>query len=257
MLNLRLPNIELWWEFTKNDFKLRYKKSILGALWVIFKPLALFYIVFTVWTGLMGTTSDSAFTMLGAIMLTNLFNETVIFGMQSLLVKSHIILKINFPREVVLLAATFIAFINYLLNLVVFIIISLVYKESLASLFVIKALFIGFTVYLLGVGLSFFLSILYVKFRDFIHLIEILLQLLFLATPVFYSVDMIKNNALLLNIIRFNPLTYLIIWYKNLFKPTSFNLYPGFYYTLIGILALLVLGNIYFKSKVKRLAEYY
>ena len=96
--------IELLQEFIKTDFKLRYKNSVLGILWIILKPLATFSVIYTVWSNIMTMDGNYKMELLLGIMLMSFFNEGVLMGLGSLLAKSNVILKIKFPREAVVVS---------------------------------------------------------------------------------------------------------------------------------------------------------
>ena len=44
---------ELWWSFVKRELKARYEGSVLGQLWPIIQPLALFAIYYMVFAKLL------------------------------------------------------------------------------------------------------------------------------------------------------------------------------------------------------------
>jgi ABC-2 type transport system permease protein len=110
--------LELLREFIKTDFKLRYKNSYLGIVWIILKPLATFAVIYVVWSNIMEMDSDYKMGLLLGIMIMSFFNEAVMMGMDSLLTKANIILKIRFPREITVYSAVTIALLDFIFNMV-------------------------------------------------------------------------------------------------------------------------------------------
>ena len=165
-------------EMVRTDFKVRYQGSALGYLWSLLKPLAIFsimYIVFTVvWPVAKGVPHYEVYLLLG-IMLWNFFTEATVLGASSIVSHGSLIRKINIPRYLIVIASTVSALINLGLSLVVVFVFALLSRVQfdwhlLTLIPVLLELFI-FTL-----GVAFLLATLYVKFRDISYIWEILLQ---------------------------------------------------------------------------------
>lgn len=250
--------IELLREFIRTDFKLRYKNSYLGIIWIVLKPLALFSIIYVIWSNIMKMGADYKMGLLLGIMIMTFFNEAIMMGMDSLLTKAGIILKIKFPREITIYSAVTIALMDFAFNMVVFVIFSFFTP--------IHVTFVGFLLFLLAIicvfiltmGVSLFLSIMYIRLRDIHNLIEVGVQLIFWATPVYYTLEMMPEN--LRKIIILNPLTLIVTYARkglitgNQVRPTDF-LQLGIVFLVCC--AILLLGTIFFKKKVSKIAEFF
>lgn len=244
-------------EFFVTDFKLRYKHSYLGFLWVVMKPLSQYAILYIIWTSLFGRTADFASYLLIGILSLSYFSEGVVFGMQALQNKAHIILKVRFPREVVVLSSVMIATVNYLINLGIYFLFRIVSQQPLFAgnwlLFVLG--FILLTLFLFG--LAFFTSIISVKYHDIRHLIELLLQLMFWATPIFYSLSQLpeKLAAILSN---FNPLVSILSLLRGglLADADPVNWQTIAFMTMF-ILFITITGYWSFKKRLPKIAEFF
>ena len=92
-----------------------------------------------------------------------------------------------------------------------------------------------------------------VYFRDLLHLLGILIQLLFYATPIVYSISSVPTN--LQWIVKINPMSYLIEGYRNIFYN---KVTPNFQGLLIALgmgVVLCVAGYFIFKKLERRFAE--
>lgn len=260
---------DLLWELIKTNFKLRYNNSVLGFLWVLIKPFATFVILYTVWTAFKGGSSPNyqVYLLLGIVLFT-FVNEAVIFGMNGLLDKSHIILKVNFPREIAVMSSVTLAFINLMINMVIFTIFGFLNPITPTALGTLW-FFVTVMVVFLGIyGLDLFLSIMLIKLRDLQHIFELLFQLLFWATPIFYKLgEQIPYDSTVGMIISLNPLGMFIdICRVALIEGKIATLiilnHPvnsiwvvlGFF--IIAVL-LIITGRIYFNRNVKKIAEYF
>lgn len=250
---------ELLLQFTSTDFKLRYKNSVLGILWVVLKPLMMFAITYTVWSALFNDTDPNyKMNLLLGLMIMNFLSDGVMIGLTSLISKAHIILKINFPREVVVMSSTFTSIINFLVNMIVFAVFALFSPIDVTLIGFLLFFLSMLAVYFIILGVSLFLSVLYVRLRDIHQLVEVGLQVLFWATPVFYPLSMLPEN--LQQIIKLNPMTYLVVEARKGLNQGSIISGQDFVSVLVilsGAIILALLGHFFFKRYVTKIAEYF
>jgi ABC-type polysaccharide/polyol phosphate export permease len=250
---------ELLLQFTVTDFKLRYKNSVLGFVWVVLKPLVMFFITYTVWSALFKNTEPTyKMNLLLGLMFMNFLTDGMLVGLSSLISKAHIILKINFPREVVVMSATFTSVINFVVNMVVFVIFALFDHVTTSPQGILLFVISAFTVYVIIIGVSFFISVLYVRLRDLNQIVELVLQALFWATPILYPLEMLPESAR--QWILFNPLTPLVTAArKGLINGDLVNFSD--FTTILFILATSLLfaffGYRFFRRNVNKIAEYF
>lgn len=250
--------LELLWQFISTDFKLRYKNSYLGIVWIVLKPLALFSVIYVIWSNIFKMDESYKMGLLLGIMIMNMFSESILMGLTSLMSKAGIILKINFPREVVVFSAVTISLIDLLFNMIVFAIFSIFTPIHTTGLGFLLFFLCIVSVFVLTMGLSLFLSVVYIKLRDIHNLMIVILQLVFWMTPVYYTLEMLPEN--LQQIIKFNPLTLLVTYArKGLIEGGSVRIDDFFQVGIIFLICLLVfaLGNMFFRKKVSKIAEYF
>jgi ABC-2 type transport system permease protein len=116
---------------------------------------------------------------------------------------------------------------------------------------------------LLALGLAFILSALYVKFRDFAPIWEIILQVLFYATPIIYPLTLaFTASPKIAEILSLNPLAQIMQDLREiLITPVTLTTHevlpPLLSYVLpIAIVLFLVTGGyLYFKSRAKYFVE--
>lgn len=179
------------------DFKIRYQGSVLGYLWTLLRPLALFvilYIVFARFLKIGNAIPHYPVYLLLGIVLWNFFVEITSGSVNSIVARGDLIRKLNFPKFVIVVAGSISALINLVLNfivLAVFMALSGVEISKTAILFplVLVQLFV------LALGLGFLLSALYVKFRDISYIWEVILQAAFYATPILYPLSLVPEKA--------------------------------------------------------------
>lgn len=250
--------LELLSQFISTDFKLRYKNSYLGIVWIILKPLAMFGIIYLIWSNIFKMDESYKMGLLLGIIIMNTFNEAVLNGLTSLIGKAGVILKIRFPREIVVFSAVTIAFIDFMFNMVVFAIFSIFTPIHVTFLGFILFLLCILSIFLLTLGLGQFFSVVYIKLRDIHNLMIVILQLIFWMTPVYYTLAMLPER--LQRYIKLNPLTLIVTYARkglingNEVRQEDF-LQMGI--VLLICFGVFVLGNMFFKRKVSKIAEYF
>lgn len=244
-------------EFFVTDFKLRHKHSYLGLLWVILKPLSYFIVLNLVWTSLFETSVNYTSYLLIGILTITFFTEGVAFGLESLFNKAHIILKVNFPREIVVLSSIAIATLNFLINFCIYLTIRIFNHQPLFGThwwyFILGTILM--IIFLLGI--SFFISVVSIKFHDIKHLVELLLQLVFWATPVFFKLSQLPTTIGKL-IATFNPLVTIL----NLIRTGVLDDVPIEHSQImivhtVAIIFLFVFGFLFFRKNLPKIAEYF
>ena len=253
-------------ELVKTDFKLRYQGSILGILWSVLKPLALFFVMYMVFVRFLkftdGTPTFPIVLLLG-ISLWSFFSEATSVGMRSIVDRGDILRKINFPKTIIVLSTTTGSLIGLAINLVVVIIFAL-FSGVQFTWWVLLVPFGILQLYAIAMGLAFILSALYVKFRDIGHIWDVVLQALFYATPIIYSISMVTNNhPEIAKIMMLSPITQSIQDIRhNLISPstvpTTWEMIDTWYIAIIPVvitIVLLVIGVAYFNKHSKSFAE--
>lgn len=183
-------------EIAVTDFKLKYQGSVLGYLWSLIKPLALFTVLYVVFTMIFklgaGVPHYPVYLLLG-VMIFGFWGEATAGAMNSIASKGDLIRKVYFPRIVLVISATMTSLITFSLNMLVVIFFAYLNGMHL-TLNVLWILPFILELYIFILGVSFYLSSLFVKFRDISHIWEVVNQILFYATPLLYSLAAVPQK---------------------------------------------------------------
>jgi lipopolysaccharide transport system permease protein len=227
--------IELWacreliMNLVLRDLRVRYKGSALGYLWTQFAPLLMMLVFWFVFSFLMQSSGAMypIFLLVG-LLPWNFCAEAVSAGTRSILDNANLIKKVYFPREVLPLVTVLSSLLNFVLSLpmllVLMTILQLLYEPLGGRLnfswtfAYLPVLLLIQTIFLLGVTLIF--SAFAVKYRDFMHLIGILVQFWFFLTPVVYSldnIDLVVAGLPVATVIRWvNPMASIVDFYRDI-----------------------------------------
>jgi len=252
-------------ELVITDFKLRYKGSVLGYVWTLLRPLALFailYIVFVYFLRIGADIPHYAVYLLLGIVLWNYFTEVTMNGLSAIVGKGDLLRKLYFPRYVVVVSGSFSALINLTINLVVvgfFMFVS----DTPFTLNALWLLPLIIELFIFALSIAFLLSALYVKFRDINYIWEVVLQAGFYATPILYPISLVvAKSPFVAKIMLLNPVAQIIqdargyvVTSQTVTIANTF--YHGYAYLIpFAIVAIIGVASVwYFRKKSPRFAE--
>jgi ABC-2 type transport system permease protein len=244
------------------DFKLRFFGSALGYLWTLMRPLMLFGVLYFVFTEVVrfgeGVENYPVY-LLAAIVLFTFFGETTTRGVTSLVERENLLRKIRFPRLVIPLSVALHSLFNLGLNLIVvfaFVLASGIEpRVSWLELIPLVAVLVLF-----ATSVTMLLSALYVRYRDVQPIWEVVLQILFYASPVIYVTetlpDSIEREAMA------NPITTILTQMRHVLidpdAPTAAEAIGGGERLLIPLAVVVIafaLGTWVFTREAPRIAE--
>jgi ABC-2 type transport system permease protein len=207
----------LTYNIARNEFKLKFFGSALGYIWQVMRPLLLFgvlYVFFVVISEVGGGGKPSeqyyGVQLLGSIVLFTFFAEATTGAVRSVVDRENLVRKIQFPRLVIPLSVTLLAFFNLMLNLVVVLIFALISGvRPMLSWLELPAMLAMLIVF--STGMAMLLSSLFVRFRDIQPIWEVFSQVLFYGSPVIIPVlavreKLIPHHTLLFHLYTLNPL---------------------------------------------------
>jgi ABC-2 type transport system permease protein len=212
--------LRLTWTLAATDFKLRYFGSVLGYLWSLVQPLMLFgvlYVVFSVLLDFSGSEKFYPVALLAGIVMFNFIAEATSGSVRSIVSREPLVRKIEFPRLAVPLATVLTALFNYTLNLIpVFVFLIAAGGSPRWSWFELPVIVAILTVWLAGIAML--LSATFVRYRDIEPIWSVVLQVLFYATPIFYTLDTVgqkTGDAWVGNVLMINPFAALLQQFRH------------------------------------------
>lgn len=208
---------QLIWTIAKTDFKLRYQNSFLGYLWAILKPLFMFFVLNFVFSSIFNPRKIGGenYTMglLVCLILFYFFDEATNAGMQSLKLKSDLVSKIYVPRWAIIMASTVHNTMVFLTNLLV-VVVFFTWYQFLPSLTSVLVFFVfSLLMYLLILSLSLITAPLFIKFRDTGMVWEVVVSVIFYASPIFYPLQMLPEW--IQRILLLNPVAFIVHFTKE------------------------------------------
>jgi ABC-2 type transport system permease protein len=152
------------------------------------------YFVFSEFLNFGGDVRFYPVALLLGIVLYTFFAEATSQSVRSIVNRENLVRKIEFPRLAVPLATVITASFYLALNLVPVFVFLLASGGSVRwSWQQLPFIMAGLTVFILG--LSMILSSLFVRYRDIEPIWDVILQILFYASPIFYTVQVLRDKG--------------------------------------------------------------
>lgn len=204
-------------QLVTKDFKLKYRRSVLGIAWSVLNPLLMMLVQAAVFTRLMVRHDASIPNFPIYLILGNtawhLMSDATNFGMQSIIHAQSLLKKVRINRWVFPVQKVLFAVVNYSFSLAAVALVMLFFGWAPSW----WALMLPLAIFYLAVfciGLSMLLASLAVFFRDVIHLWGVFLTAWMYLTPLFYSVTILPDW--MQSLMRFNPMYLYITFIRRI-----------------------------------------
>lgn len=212
-----IGNFRHYWflmtQLISRDFKVKYKRSVLGVLWSLLYPILMLTVMTIVFSNMFKFQVEGVnyvvYLMTGIIMW-NYFSEASNTAMTSVVLNFTLINKVYIPKYIFPIAKCLFVGINFLLTLIPWLGIIILSNFGLGqfpceiNLYYLILPYIFICMFLFTVGVSLFLSCVSVFLRDVFYIYGIVLTIWNYLTPVFYSIEILPTTLQML--FKFNPL---------------------------------------------------
>jgi lipopolysaccharide transport system permease protein len=246
---------ELFYFFIWRDIKIKYKQTVLGALWAVIQPFFTM-VVFTIFFGNFAKIPSEGVPYpvfsYAALVPWTYFSGAVSLSGNSLIGNSNLFTKVYFPRFSIPAAAVFSGILDFFIASIILFGIMIYYNIPIGwnlllwPLLVIPMIFLA-----LGLGMIF--SSLNVKYRDIKYIIPFLLQLWLFATPIIYPISILPEKYKLL--VALNPMTGIIEAFRFTVIPNKqVDLWLILYSVVVSLLLFLA-GLMHFRKTEKSFAD--
>ena len=174
----------------RSDIRIKYKNSALGIVWSLLTPslfLAIYWLVFG--EVLKNGIPNFVVYLFAGMIVWNMFNTSLSTATGVIVVRSGLVKKVSFPREILALANVGAATFYFFIQLCVFGLYLLVVQHSpdYAYFWLLPIAFLA--LYFFTAALAILMSAITVYMRDMEHFILIILQLWFFLSPIVYSYE--------------------------------------------------------------------
>lgn len=209
-------------QLVSREFKVRYKRSVLGIMWSFVNPLLTMMVQFFVFTLVFKSSIPNYIVyLLIGITFFNFYSESTTGGSLSITSNAALIKKVYVPKYIYPLSQVLSASINFGISLILMVGVSLL-SGIFPNVYWLLIPFAIISVFVLNMGVTLILATGMTFFRDVQFIYSVFMTALTYATPMFWDMSMIPEQYYW--IFKINPMADIIIFVRDIILN---NMYPG------------------------------
>lgn len=243
-------------QLISRDFKVKYKRSVLGVVWSLLYPILSMAVMALVFTNIFRMSTPGVnylVYLLSGLVMFNYFSEASNLAMSSIVANFSLINKVYIPKYIFPISKCLFVGINFLLTLIpLYAIIFLTGTGVNVYHLLLPYVFICLLLFTIGIGLI--LSTISVFLRDMFYIYGVILTLWTYLTPIMYDVSIIPLKYQIF--MKFNPMFWFLDFARQIIL---YNQMPGilnFLYCAIFGVGFLLIGIIVFKKNQDKFIYY-
>ncbi len=248
-------------QMVSRDFKVKYKRSVLGVLWSLLYPLLQMAVMAVVFSQMfkfrMEGVNYLVYLMTGLVMF-NYFSEASNSAMTSIVGNFPLMNKVYIPKYIFPLSKCLFVGINFLLTLIPLFIIILFTGDAnthcVINIYYLCLPFAYLCLFLFTVGLGFILSTISVFLRDIFYIFGIILTMWQYFTPIFYDITILTPQ--LQKVFYLNPLYHYIDFTRSIILYNTMPSINNWLWCIGTSLFVFIFGCIIFKLKQDKFIYY-
>lgn len=246
----------LLFQLVSRDFKVKYKRSVLGVVWSILYPVLTMSVMALVFTNMFKASMPGVnylvYLMTGLVIF-NYFSEASNLAMSSVVGNFSLLNKVYIPKYIFPLSKCIFVALNLALTLIPLYALILITGTGV-NIYHLLLPFVFICLILFTIGMGLILSAVAVFFRDLFYIYSVLLQLWAYMTPVMYDFSIIPENLQL--IFKFNPLYWFVKFARDIILYGVIPNSTTWICCIISSLVVLIAGLVIFKKNQDKFIYY-
>lgn len=187
---------ELFWILGKRDVMVRYKQTVLGIAWAVFRPL-LTALVMTFAFGKIAKMEVDAtlpymIIVIPGVIIWLFFSQCLSQISNSIVGNSNLVSKVYFPRIIIPFSSLLVGLLDAVIAFAMFFVFC-IYYHFVPNWHIIFAPLFMLLAYLGSFGFGLIASVLNVKYRDIAQIIPFVVQFGYFISPVGYTSEQQKG----------------------------------------------------------------
>lgn len=247
---------ELCYFLSWRDIIVRYRQTVLGAGWVLIRPLLIMMILTVIFSRVAGLPSGGVpypLLVLAGLLPWQFFSTSITEAGNSLINNGNLIGKVYFPRLLVPASTIITALVDLMVSLGLLAGLLIWYAQAPTWRLIVLPFFIMLS-FAVALGCGLWLAALNVKYRDFRYIMPFIVQFGLYVSPVGFSIDALPESYRML--IFLNPMSGVIEGFRwaILGTPLAFQ-GAGLLTSILLIASLLFVGIRFFRKTEKSFAD--
>ena len=243
-------------QLVARDFKVKYKRSVLGIMWSLLYPVLTMSVMALVFTNVFKFSTPGVnylvYLMTGLVIF-NYFSEASNLAMSSVVANFSLINKVYIPKYIFPISKCIFVGINFLLTLIPLYAIILITGTGI-NIYHLLLPFVFLCLFFFTVGFGLILATISVFLRDMFYIYGVVITLWTYMTPIMYDISIIPSYLQV--IFKINPLYWFIYFARDIIL---YNQIPGInVWIYCGLFAVIffIIGVIVFKKNQDKFIYY-
>ena len=247
---------ELFYFLAWRDLLIRYKQTVVGVAWSVFRPVLTMVVLTVVFSKLGNMPSGGVpypLMVFCGMLPWQFFSTAFSESGTSLVNNSNLISKVYFPRMVIPASSVMTSFVDFLIS-AGFLVGLMAWYRFVPPMAIGFLPFFVLLAFLASFGVGLWIAALMVEYRDFRFIVPFVVQFGLYASPVPYYTGVMSNPWRLWY--SLNPMVGIIDGFRWAILGGQHTIYwPGFVVSLVVTLCLLVTGVWYFRRTERTFAD--
>ena len=238
------------------DFKVKYKRSVLGVLWSLLYPLMTMAVMAIIFSNVFKFSVPGInylVYLLSGLIMFNYFSEATNLGMSSVVANFSLINKVYMPKYIFPLSKCLFVGINFLLTLIPLYAVILLTGTGLNWYHLLLPI-AYICLFMFTLGVSLILATIAVFMRDMFYVYGIIIMLWTYLTPIMYDITMLSEPFR--TILKFNPMNQLITFVREIILYNTMPSMTSFLGIILSGVGFLLLGIFVFKKNQDKFIYY-
>jgi lipopolysaccharide transport system permease protein len=188
---------ELFRVLAWRDLAVRYKQTVIGALWAVIRPFLAMVVFTVIFERVAKLPSDGTapypLMVFAGMLPWTFFSTGLSEASNSLIGNSNLISKVYFPRLIVPTATVVVAFVDFLITFSILIAMMAWYQFPPGWQILVLPAFV-LLAFFASIGPALWITALNVKYRDFRYVIPFIIQLGLYVSPVGFSSSVVPED---------------------------------------------------------------
>lgn len=236
------------------DFKLKYRRSVLGVAWSVLNPLLMMCVLTAVFSAFFKFEIEHYpfYLILGNVLFAFMSGATS-DAATSIIDSSSLIKKIKIDKVIFPIEKVLFQFVNFAISLIAVLIV-MIFLQIPPSWNLLFLPVLSVMVAIFGAGIGLLLSALAVFFRDVIHIWSVFILAWTYATPIFYPASILPDWMFAAE--AYNPMFHYVNFFREIALWATTPSIEEFGICLGMALSTFVVGILVFRALQKKFILY-
>ena len=243
-------------QLISRDFKVKYKRSVLGVAWSLLYPVLTMGVLALVFTNVFKMSSPGVsyitYLMTGLVIF-NYFTEASNLSMSSIVANFSLINKVYIPKYIFPLSKCLFVGINFLLTLIPLYAVILLTGTGI-NIYHLLLPFAFICLFLFTLGMGLILATISVYFRDMFYVYGIVTLMWMYLTPIMYDINMLSST--LIPFLKLNPLYHYINFSRMIILYNQVPSLESWIACIVSSVSIFIIGCFVFKKNQDKFIYY-